>query len=236
MKTAILIVGHIRTWDVCKKNFIESFGHLNPDIFATVYDLQYNYHPAQQKWMNGEADNYLTQEQIVSLFHNMNLIGLDYEKIENVINEYKNIENNVHINFKKEINTILQCRKIIRGIDMINQCETMLNNNYDVIIKIRSDIEHNKFDYKIDEKNVIISNGNVYPNDVIIAASRDNFVKISEFLKSEFFNPIFNDSHLKAPHNLFLRAFNYCGLEVEEKNLMKFVARKSGKQYYTNIA
>jgi len=77
MKTAIIIIGHIRTWIECKDNFIESFGHLNPDVYVSTYDLQYNYHPAQQHWMANALDNHLTYEEINNLFNNINLIKLD---------------------------------------------------------------------------------------------------------------------------------------------------------------
>jgi len=232
MKTAILVIGHIRTWLECKDNFIDSFQHLNPDVFVSTYDLQYNYHPAQQHWMAGEEDKYLSDEEIRGLFNHINLIGLDIESVQAVIDDHERIKSTMHINFRNEAHTYFQCRKISRGTDLITNAEVSNNRLYDSVIKIRADINHNGFNYTITEQNVIISDGNVFPNDVIIAASRNNFIKISDFLQSEFYNPIYVDSHLMAPHNLFLRAFEHFGLTIEQKYLMNYVMRRTGKHYY----
>ena len=43
---------------------------------------------------------------------------------------------------------------------------------------------------------------------------------------------MYEDSHLQAPHNLFLRAFEFSNLEIEQKDLMKYVVRISGNQVY----
>lgn len=235
MKTAILVVGHVRTWSECKNNFIDAFQHLVPDVFVSTYDLQYNYHPAQQKWMMNELDSYLSVNQIQSLFSGVNLIGLDVESINEVLTEYQLNRNTIHNNFQDEMHTYLQCRKIKRAVELMKESEIRQSIKYDAIIKIRADIHHNIFTHDIKDTNVIISDGNVFPNDVIIAASRDNFIKISEFIMSEFFQPTFYDSHLKAPHNLFLRAFEHVGVKIEEKHIMNYVIRKTGIQYYDKI-
>lgn len=233
MRIAILIVGHIRTWEKCKENFIEAFGHLNSDVFLTTYDLQYNYHPAQKlNWMVGQRDVFLEEEEIVNLFKDINLIDVDYEKVEDAKKDYNVVYDFLHPNFKGEEHTVLQSRKIIRGFDIIKKYEQKNNFTYDVIIKIRSDIHHNKFEYDISNKNIIISDKNVYPNDVLFACKRNNFEKITQFLINEFFNPRYEDSHLQAPHNLFLRAFEFSNLEIEQKDLMKYVVRISGNQVY----
>lgn len=232
MKTAILIIGHIRTWSECKNNFIESFQHLNPDVFVSTYDLQYNYHPAQQHWMGGDTDRYLSVEELTGLFNHINLIDIDIENVQAVIGDYEKIRHSMHVNFRNEAHTYFQCRKISRGMELIKNAEVKNNRQYDLVIKIRSDINHNGFNYQITEQNVIISDGNVFPNDVIIAVSRNNFIKISDFLQSEFYNPVYADSHLVAPHNLFLRAFEHFGLTIEQKYLMNYVMRKTGKHYY----
>jgi len=235
MRTAILIIGHVRTWSECRDNFIDAFRHLNPDVFVSTYDLKFNYHPAQQGWMAGQSDSYMSDGEIISLFSGINLIGLDVEDIRKVVNEYEFIKSDLNPNFQTEMNTYLQYKKIKRAIEMLKMVEEQNGYKYDTIIKIRSDIHHNKFEYQIDDKHVIISDGNVFPNDVIFAMSRDNFIKVSDFFVSEFYNPIYSDSHLKAPHNLLLRGFEYIGVDVLEKNLMKYVVRKTGKQYYNNI-
>jgi hypothetical protein len=234
MRTAILITGHIRTWEQCKDNFIESFGHLNPDIFLSTYDLQYNYHPAQKmNWMYNQPDNLLSENFILNLFSDLNLKGFDFENILNAHNDFDLTYNFLHPNFQNELHTILQARKIIRAFELLEKYEENNNFIYDNVIKLRSDIHHNKFDYEIHDKNVIISDKNVFPNDVLIASKKQNFKKIIDFIKNEFFSPKYQDSHLKAPHNLFLRAFEDSKLEIEQKDSMKYVVRISGIQTYT---
>ena len=235
MRTAILIIGHVRTWIDCVDNFKESFRHLNPDVFVSTYDLQYNYHPAQMGWMGNSSDSYLSYDETISLFKNINLVELDFENIQNVLNEYESVKPTLNLNFQNEKNTYLQYRKIKRAVDILKKVEEKNFYKYDNIIKIRADIHHNKFEYEIDKNSVIISDGNVFPNDVIFATNRNKFIEVSEFFISEFYNPIYTDSHLKAPHNLLLKGFQHVGVEIIQKNLMRYVLRKEGKHYYDNI-
>jgi hypothetical protein len=118
---------------------------------------------------------------------------------------------------------------------LVKKNEELTKYKFDNIIKIRFDILHNKFTYDIGENHVIISSGNVFPNDVIIATKRDTFMGLSDFFMKEFYNPIYNDSHLKAPHNLLLKGFEHLNLEIDQKDIMDCVVRKAGKQYYNNI-
>lgn len=235
MRTAILIVGHIRTWEHCKDNFIASFGHLYPDVFVSTYDLQYNYHPAQQHWMQSSKDTYLTRDQINSFFEGINLISLDVEELASVMESYVTEVNQLNKNFKEETHTYLQYRKLQRCLSMMLDQEQTNGFEYDAVIKIRADILHNKFDYTVNDTEVIISSGNVFPNDVIIATTRTKFLKIVDFLQKEFYNPVCDGSHLKAPHNLLLCSFMYSNLDIAQANLMDCVVRKTGKQYYHDI-
>ena len=235
MKTAILIVGHIRTWPDCKDNFLEAFGHLNPDVFVSTYDLRYNYHPAQRHWMGLSSDEYLSEEEIHSFFDGINLIHLDVEEIDSVLEEYKTEKRNIDKRFQEETNTFLQYRKLFRCLKFMLEQEEKLDILYDNVIKIRADILHNKFDYEINESEVIISSGNVFPNDVILATTRDKFIEIIAFILKEFYIPVCDDSHLKAPHNLLLCSFMHSNLDVMMADLMDCVIRKTGKQYYHDI-
>jgi len=235
MKVAILITGHIRTWSECKNNFLESFNHLKPDVFVSTYDLQYNYHPAGQHWMGGIPDTYLSTREIESLFKEVNTIVIDVEKIESVYSDYTDRLPYIETNFKNDLHTFLQYRKISRAIQFMKNYENEINSKYDVVIKIRSDIYHNKFDCKIGDNSVIVDSGNLFPNDVFIASMRDNFIKLIEFINSEFYNQIYSDSHLRPPHNLLLCGCKHFGLDINVEDLMQYVLRRTGKNYYNNI-
>lgn len=234
MKVAIVIVGHMRTWLNCKSNFIESFNHLNPDVFVSTYDVQYNYHPAQSHWMGGTADAFLKSDEILSWFTDINLVKLDVEHLNDVVGEYNLIRRELHPNFQNDMNTVLQYRKLNRVLKLMMQSED--SGKYDIVIKIRSDVHHKKFDYVIKDNSLIVSAGNVFPNDVIFAAYRDNFVNLVDFIVSEFKNPRYVDSHVRAPHNLLLRACEYCKLDINKVESMEYVIRKTGNHYYNNIS
>ena len=38
MKIAIILVGHLRTWEKCKQSFIDTFSTYEPDIYVYTYD------------------------------------------------------------------------------------------------------------------------------------------------------------------------------------------------------
>lgn len=233
MKYAIIITGNIRTWELCKPNFIESFSHLNPDVFVSTYDLQYGYHPAQQQWMQGTPDNYLTDDEINDMMSEINPIHIIVESYaSNKLFYNNNIKPVLHQNFKDDLHTYLQYSKLNTILSSIKYQEELNGFKYDYIIKLRPDINHNKFLYDINNDTVILSNGNVYPNDVIIATNRDNFINIISFMLDEFYSPTYDDSHIELPHRLLLNAINHFNLTIETQPLMNYVVRKTGNQYY----
>ena len=232
MKTAILLTGNTRTWDKCKAEFINSFGHLNPDLYVATYDLQYCYHPAQRHWMGNNEDVILTEDDIKKLYSDLNLIKLSVESIENAEQHYESIKNSIHENFKHEKHTYLQYRKLKHALEMMCEYEKINGISYDLVIKLRTDVLYHMFDFKIQNTDVIISTGNVYPNDVIIASKRDNIVTMADFILNEMFTPIYADSHLNCPHTLLLRSIEHAKLNIIQKQLMRFVVRLTGNHYY----
>jgi len=236
MRTAILITGHIRTWLECKSNFLESFQDLAPDVFVSTYDLQYNYHPAGRHWMGTFSDQYLAPEEIKQLFNGINVIEFDIEAIDDVMLRYTHDnEHNIHTNFKEECHTVLQYQKIIKALNLMLTHEVRSNFKYDLIIKLRSDIYHKKFKFVVEPATVVVSDKNVFPNDVIIAANRDEFLNIFNFIRTEFYTPIYNDSHLHAPHNLLLSACKFYNYPIKQFDIMDYVVRRTGKNYYSNM-
>jgi hypothetical protein len=235
MKVAILIVGHIRTWKECKNNFLESFIHLNPDVFVSTYDLQYNYHPAGRHWMGNTPDEYLLSDEIKNLFNDINLIDIEVEKIENVLNIYENDKQYLHFNFQEDQHTVLQYRKINKALELMKQNEIKNAFEYDAVIKIRSDIYHKKFQFDIPENSVTVSSKNVFPNDILIASKREVFIKLFEFINAEFYNQTYTDSHLRPPHNLLLCSCKHYNFDINTVDMMDYVVRKTGRNYYTDI-
>jgi len=68
MKTAVLLVGNVRTWEKCKDNFVEVFGKYNPDIFLATYDTRYGYHPAVRNRIGYYDDEILSRKEIADMF------------------------------------------------------------------------------------------------------------------------------------------------------------------------
>jgi hypothetical protein len=93
MKTAILLVGNIRTWSYCKENFIQTFGHLNPDIFVSTYNLQYNHHPYIRNLIGDNEDAWLTNEEIADIFSGINVKNIS-------------IDSNLHYNLPEGVNSL----------------------------------------------------------------------------------------------------------------------------------
>jgi hypothetical protein len=182
--------------------------------------------------MKGTSDRILSYDDIISMFENINVIDFDIEKLENSMNDYELIRNNLDANFVNEINSFLQYRKLGRAIQLFIKNEKKKSFKYDIVLKLRTDIHHNKFEHPINSNTIVVSSGNVFPNDVLLATTRDKFLEIYNFIKSEFYNQSYKDSHLKAPHNLILCACRNCGLDIYQTDLMKYVVRKTGKQYY----
>lgn len=232
MKVAILLIGNVRTWDQLKDNFTEAFYHLDPDVFVSTYDIQYGYHPAVQQHIQDSDDNYLSVEEIEDKFKDVNAVVVNVEKIERARDYFQEQTSRMHQSFVSHPHSFLQYRKIRLATTLMEEYEKIKNIKYDFVIKARCDISHNKVDLDIESKQIILSSGNLYPNDVFFATNRDDFVTMSKFFMSEFYKPIYTDSHERPPHNLLMNAINYCGLEPIVRPIMQHVVRKNQLQYY----
>lgn len=232
MKVAILLIGNVRTWDQLKENFTDSFKHLDPDIFVSTYDIRYGYHPAVQQHIQDSDDVILTEDEIVSMFKGVNAVTVNVEPIEKARLLFENEIPKMHPNFVSHPHSYLQYRKIRLATTLMEEYEKANNFKYDFVIKARCDINHSKVDLDVGEKQILLSSGNLYPNDVFFSTNRDSFVTMSKFFMSEFYKPIYPDSHERPPHNLLMNGINYCGLEPIVRPIMQHVVRKNQIQYY----
>jgi hypothetical protein len=219
MKTAILLVGNVRTWSYCKDNFIQTFGHLNPDIFVSTYNLQYNHHPYIQNLINDNEDVLLTNDEIVNIFSGVNVkninidSNLNYALPENVNGLFSGLETTFH-----------QYIKFFESVQKMTEY-----GDYDLVIKTRCDLLYNPINFDNALNSIIIDSGNVYPNDCILISNKDNIVDISKFIVNEFFNPVYNNSHDTPPHGLLRNAINHLNIPVQQQKIMHCVVRKGNK-------
>lgn len=225
MKTAIFLVGNIRTWELTRDSFIGMFSNLNPDIFISTYRHQYGYHPYIQSRINDGSDILLSNDEIVNMFRGLNC--------EIAIRDY--ITDDIKSQFSPNFQNIDNCTGQVFGLaTSVHMMEQRENNQfkYDMIIKTRCDLLYNPFEFNLNDKKIIIDAGNVYPNDCIIISTRDNMVEMSKFMMNEIHDPIYSDSHLQPPHKLLECACRHLNLEIESHRIMQGVLRKNGEVHY----
>jgi hypothetical protein len=228
MKTAILLIGNIRTWDQCKENFRSVFSNLDYDIFLSTYDLRYGYHPAVQNSIHDSSDCFLSNDEILDLFKDFNLKNYVIESISDVRAHYDNVlHNQLHPNFKNHPHSVLQYRKLLQAYELLEKYEKDNQIKYDYVIKTRCDLILNKFEIDDSESIAIISNGNVFPNDLIFGMHRNKFTNFCNFISNEFYKPICSDSHHEPPHRLLFNGLKHSELTISEKKIVNHVLRKN---------
>jgi hypothetical protein len=225
MKVAILLVGNVRSWELCKENFKEVFSHLNPDVYISTYDLQYDHHPYIQGVIQDADDSILSNEEIEKMFSDIDVKSLDIECSKDVVNLIK-----LHDSFLQTGSSFSQWRKFQKAMQQLDS----VGEEYDCVIKTRCDIMHNTVDFtNIDLSNtIIIDSGNVFPNDCFFATNQESMKNIANFIISELEDPRFSDSHISPPHNLFKNAIVEGGLNVNAQKIMNCVIRKNAIKFY----
>jgi len=165
MKIAVLLPGHIRTWDYCKQNFMDTIYDNNHtiDVFVDTYNELFrpDYELHDENKMNIIKSN----DEITSLFDGINVVDL---KIENTT-----IGNH----------SILQMYKILKITNTYEEYEK-IHGKYDLVVRSRFDILlDKKIDYeKIYEscknsKLIHIGDGAVHrsDNDLCAVCNTDTF-------------------------------------------------------------
>lgn len=223
MKTAILLIGNVRTWQICKDNFREIFSGLKPDIFVSTYNLQYNHHPVIKSRIGDHTDFVLEDKHIKKMFNGFNVKEIDVEDGEKPFDM-----SNVDENFKNLETCFGQYKRLKRAMEMVSST----SEKYDCVIKTRCDLIHNNIEFVDLSKTIIIDSGNVFPNDCVFATNQESMNRMSEFMMNEFYNPKYEDSHLNPPHGLLHNAIKEEKLEINTQKIMNCVIRKDGRKYF----
>lgn len=236
MKTAVLLNGNVRTIDQCKKSILNCFKQLEPDYYVSTYYNQFGYHPAVKESIGYYEDPILSFDEIKNKFIDFNLKNILIENIIDLKGFFNKEEEKFNINMKNLESSFLQYLKIKKGLIEIDNFEKNNNITYDIIIKTRCDIDHTENLNHVNlfniNKKLIISNGNVFPNDCVLISSRDNMFKIIDFMIKEFYEYTNQISNENAPHGLLLSASQNLGLEIESSHIMNYVIRANKIQYY----
>lgn len=234
MKTAIILLGHVRTWEKTKDSFVSTFSHLNPDVFVSTYDRQYGYHPYIRGLTNYHSDEVLTEDQITNLFSGISdNIFLDITEAEMMDKFISQQQVLIHPEMKGIESSMSQFIKMKHAVDNLIEIEKEKNIKYDCIIKTRCDILYEDgLNFSVNDNEVLVDSCNVFPNDCFIMAKRNSFIEISNFMVDEFYKFTNPTSNQNPPHIMLLNAFNKSSLNIVSKKIMKSVMRINGEQYY----
>jgi hypothetical protein len=229
MKTAILLIGGIRTWDKCKENFKEVFKNCDYDVFVSTYTKKWIYHPFIKNSLNFNTEEILTKDQILNLFCDVNPKTILIDDVDQITEETKSKSNEI---FKNHHYSLCQFLKIKKIMDCVRKEEHDTNKKYDKIIKTRCDLFLNSFPDVDYECNILIDKGNVFPNDCIFATNSISFENIINFIMNEIENPTMNNNLENMPHTLFLNSINANNIKIITHDLVKFVSRATRDDRY----
>jgi hypothetical protein len=130
MKIAIILVGHIRTWEKCKQSFIDTFNKYDPDIYLYTYNTP-----------NYKSDTKLSEVDIREIFKDIRIHSLIIKDENEVFKEADEKYTKYYIengNTKKERFAEFCCQYI-----NIKNCFEVVENsgiNYDFVVKTRPDM------------------------------------------------------------------------------------------------
>jgi hypothetical protein len=232
MKIALMLVGNYRTWDLTKESFIKTFG--DTDTFISTYDLRYGYHP--NGWGVTDLNDELISEQSwLDSLSGVNVKLTNIERFSDVDNIIKNELTRVKLDIPQNAHQSYgQYRKFKIATDMVQHYEKENNFKYDIIIRSRFDLVYNDepINFSFEDNEVAYHHGTSPPGeflgDQFFFTKRDNMINISEFIFNEFFNPVFEDSHLHPPHGILRNALKHNNLTKVNRDAIKHLKRKNG--------
>ena len=198
MRIAVLIPGHLRPWDACKQNFLDTLYDTNHqiDVFVETYNSIFR----SDGQIGGESElkYILSRDDVLSLFDGINVV-------------YCNVETDLTGDAE-----LLQIRKMNILYHSFQKYE-FENGPYDLVVRSRFDILLDKtIDYNYiyslchDSKNMFIGKGGVH------LAENDLFAVSNSHLMRLYFNCI---------HDLYSLSVNRM-LEINKNNSNKDILIK----------
>lgn len=149
MKVAILITGHLRTWELCRSELLNFLNGCEYDIYFHTYETLKGYHPYLEKVYN-VTDNSRKSDDILDLVK-IRLKTLVIENEDVVIDEIKEIEDKNYSGFQWQEYGPYDDLQIVRGKGIsirtysqyrkFRECFKLCTGNYDWVLRIRPDID-----------------------------------------------------------------------------------------------
>jgi hypothetical protein len=188
MKIAVLLCGHIRTWEECKDSFFNFFPS-DIDIFIHTYTQQYRYHPYIQGTLDLTNDiNDLKVDNTTNLFNLKNF--------KKVVIEEELTEEDVDLSeYPINLDVYSQIRKVKLCNELRKEWEKENNIKYDIVIKTRFDVCYQGIiNLNIDFNKIyyLSCNETLEPSDVCYLSSAKNFDILIEKLTKTYQNKIIN--------------------------------------------
>lgn len=219
MKIAILLCGHVRTWNQCQENFNRTFNSSENEItiFSHTYDKKYGYHPYIASKLgittNIDADEFSLDPTLFKL--------LEIEKEPTEIDVPDIDEYPINLDIYSQIRKFRLCNELRK-----KWCEA--NNTYhDLIIKTRFDVLYSDgfcLPESPNENTIYIPSCPItlYPSDVCYMGNSNSITTLIEKLSRKYPQKIIN------PHDWL----NMCleGINLVEMNINSSVTVKRYSQ------
>lgn len=166
MKIAILILGHLRAWEVCRENFLNTLYDETHqiDVFLDTYNRIFR--SDYELYGENQIDFVLSDDAILKLFDNINVV--DFKVEPELVGDSEG----------------LQIRKILRVVKSYEEYEK-IHGKYDLVVRTRFDLLLDKkidYDYllegiKKNPKIIHIGNGSIdmEENDMFAVCDSDTF-------------------------------------------------------------
>lgn len=233
MKIALLIAGHLRTFERLSKDYERLFSHKECDVFIETYDTLYGYHPVNRSRLGNISEVEITQAWVKDVLGFFNIISLSINNEANLKHEVEipNWMQGAQIHSNSFYPLILFQRLTTR---MRNQ-EEKSGIEYDLVIKLRPDLKLRKDIFNITPGNdtIYLQVGNVQPNDWIIIGNSTSLKRLSDALIKEVYCPSSTASKKAPPHGFYRSACHTAGLSFEARSLAKGILRANGVLEWT---
>lgn len=236
MRAAVLLIGNIRTIDVCStslKSFLSSM-QCHVDVFVGTYDLRFGYHPYVSQSTKFISDEILSSDEIRDMLEPLSPQSLI---IDNHAEYFKKMSSLVGPGFlPHEYGSLMQYFKMYDIVSDIKDHENTNGFKYDILLKTRCDLTYSrKVPFDIDfQDQIVIDEGNVFPNDCVFGGSRDSMINIIEEMVSLCKNTKVrtNDVTKDIPHGLLNTAARNCDLKFVAMPLIRAVVRWNSEVLY----
>jgi hypothetical protein len=221
MKPALILIGNIRTFELCIDSFENICNNMDVDIFICMSNYLNELHPyIQSKTTNN--NNILNISEINKRF---SISPIFSSKIKKIIVLDKNEEDNIimseylhKFDTKKQwigLDIFKQYYKLKLCVDFIKEYESMNNIRYDYIIKTRFDINININtlpDYPLNNNNMYI--GKNENDHIFVTNSINNFEIIANDIISHFLNNTQEEYIYESIHTIVEYIFKHNNFNI----------------------